>query len=66
MYYRKLGNTGEKVSEVGFGSNRLGECSQPDEHWANLVRKAIDLGVTVLTHRSPTDGAGARRCWDWP
>lgn len=48
MHYRKLGNTGEKVSEVGFGCNRLGESNQPDEHWANLVRKAIDLGVTVF------------------
>jgi aryl-alcohol dehydrogenase-like predicted oxidoreductase len=48
MHYRKLGNTGLEVSEIGFGCNRLGEPDRPAEHWVALVRKAVDLGVTLF------------------
>jgi aryl-alcohol dehydrogenase-like predicted oxidoreductase len=48
MYYRPLGKTGVLVSEVGMGCNRLGQDYAPDEHWAQLVRQAADLGVTVF------------------
>ena len=48
MHYRELGSTGVKVSEVGLGGNRLGESYASDEHWVNLVRRAVDLGVTVF------------------
>jgi len=48
MNYRKLGKTGIMVSEVGMGCNRLGEKSQPNGHWVNLVQHAADLGVTVF------------------
>jgi aryl-alcohol dehydrogenase-like predicted oxidoreductase len=47
MYYRELGATGIRVSEVGMGCNRLGEGGQPDEHWVRLVRHAADLGVNL-------------------
>jgi aryl-alcohol dehydrogenase-like predicted oxidoreductase len=48
MHHRNLGNTGINVSEVGMGGNRLGQDYAPDEHWIALVRRAVDLGVTVF------------------
>ena len=48
MHYRNLGNTGIQVSEVGMGGNRLGQDYAPDEHWIKLVRRAVDLGVTLF------------------
>jgi aryl-alcohol dehydrogenase-like predicted oxidoreductase len=48
MYYRELGRTGVKVSEVGMGGNRLGQDYATDEHWVRLVQRAADLGVTVF------------------
>jgi aryl-alcohol dehydrogenase-like predicted oxidoreductase len=48
VYYRNLGKTGLRVSEVGLGCNRLGEAAQPDEYWVSLVLRAVDLGVNVF------------------
>jgi aryl-alcohol dehydrogenase-like predicted oxidoreductase len=48
MYYRPLGKTGALVSEVGMGCNRLGQDYAADEHWVQLVRRAVELGVTVF------------------
>jgi aryl-alcohol dehydrogenase-like predicted oxidoreductase len=48
MYYRELGSTGARVSEIGMGCNRLGEPDQPDEHWIRLVQRAAELGVNVF------------------
>lgn len=48
MHYRELGHTGLKVSEIGFGSNQLGEDSESDTHWDKLARRAIDLGVNIF------------------
>lgn len=48
MIYRPLGKTGIQVSEIGMGCNRLGEEGPPDQHWIDLVRRAVDLGVTVF------------------
>lgn len=48
MFYRNLGKTGIRVSEVGMGCNRLGEAGQPDEHWVDLARRAADLGVNLF------------------
>lgn len=48
MIYRSLGKTGVRVSEIGMGCNRLGEAGPTDQHWIDLVRRAIDLGVNVF------------------
>ena len=48
MHTRRLGNTGLSVSEIGLGCNRLGESGRPHAHWLDLVRRAVDLGVTVF------------------
>jgi aryl-alcohol dehydrogenase-like predicted oxidoreductase len=45
MHHRNLGKTGLMVSEVGMGCNRLGESIHSDDHWDDLVRRAVDLGV---------------------
>lgn len=48
MNFRKLGNTGLQVSEIGLGSNRLGEKTESDAHWDALTRRALDLGVNIF------------------
>ena len=48
MHYRHFGNTGLELSEVGLGGNRLGQDYAPDEHWIELVHRAVALGVTVF------------------
>jgi aryl-alcohol dehydrogenase-like predicted oxidoreductase len=48
MHYRELGKTGVQVSEVGLGCNRLGQDYASDDHWVTLVRRAVDLGVTLF------------------
>ena len=48
MHYRALGKTGLDVSEVGMGCNRLGDSMHTDEHWDDLVREAVDLGVNIF------------------
>lgn len=48
MHYRELGKTGAQVSEVGLGCNRLGQSYATDDHWVDLVLRAVDLGVTVF------------------
>ena len=48
MHYRKLGNTGLGVSEIGLGSNRLGEKIHDDDHWDALVGRSLVLGVTIF------------------
>ena len=52
MYYRTLGRTGIKVSEISTGCNRLGQEIMPDEHWVALVHKAVALGVNLFDFSS--------------
>lgn len=48
MRTRPFGNTGLHVAEVGMGCNRLAEAQCPESHWIDLVREAVDLGVTIF------------------
>ena len=48
MNFRSLGSTGLDVSEIGLGSNRLGEKIESDEHWDRLTLRAIELGVNIF------------------
>ena len=52
MYYRSLGATGEEVSTVSYGCNRLGEDAS-DTHWDVLVGNAIGLGVFFSYRKWP-------------
>ena len=46
MQYRKLGNTGVKVSAIGLGCAQLGSSST--EYAVQVVRRALDMGVTYF------------------
>jgi predicted aldo/keto reductase-like oxidoreductase len=63
MQYRKLRNTGEKVSVLGFGAMRLptinGENTNIDEKVASeMLRYAIDNGVNYVDTAWPYHGSG--------
>ena len=46
MRYRKLGNTGMKVSVIGLGGVQL--ASSETEYAVKIVRKALELGVNYF------------------
>lgn len=49
MRYRKLGNTGLKVSEVAFGGGAVGGLmtdNEREEEHLRVVRRALELGIT--------------------
>ena len=52
MQYRNFGNTGEKVSALGFGTMRLPvypNTNNIDEDYSKqLIRYAIDNGVNYI------------------
>ena len=54
MIYRTLGRTGEKVSAIGLGGFHIGMPEQTDEQGVQLVRQAVDRGITFLDN-----------CWDY-
>lgn len=59
MKYRRLGRTGLKVSEVGFGGAGIGHVWGPttDAECVAAVRRAVELGVDFFD-TSPMYGAG--------
>lgn len=48
MEYRRLGNSGLKVSLVGLGCNNFGVRTPRVEDTKAIVHKALDLGVNLL------------------
>jgi aryl-alcohol dehydrogenase-like predicted oxidoreductase len=48
MPYRVLGHTGEKVSLLGIGGAHIGEARVPEAVGIQIVRAALDAGVTFL------------------
>lgn len=54
MIYRPLGRTGERVSAIGLGGYHLGQPQLTDDEVVQLVRQAIDRGITFLDN-----------CWDY-
>jgi len=51
---RALGRTGEHVSAIGLGGYHLGKSSLSDEQSIQLIRQAVDRGITFLDN-----------CWDY-
>ena len=54
MIYRTLGRTGERVSAIGLGGYHIGKPSLAEQDSIQLVRQAIDRGITFLDN-----------CWDY-
>ena len=54
MIYRELGSTGEKVSAIGLGGWHLALKTVDEPLAFNLVRTAIDRGITFMDN-----------CWDY-
>lgn len=54
MIYRTLGRTGERVSAIGLGGYHIGKTSIAEADSIQLIRKAIDCGITFLDN-----------CWDY-
>ncbi|AWB44507.1 aldo/keto reductase [Paenibacillus sp. CAA11] len=51
MQYRKLGNTGLKVSEIGYGAWGIGNSGwqgAEDEESLRALHRAVDLGLTFI------------------
>ena len=47
MEYRKLGNSGLKVSEIGLGGNPFGR-SIGEQDSINVIKAALDLGINYI------------------
>jgi uncharacterized protein len=54
MIYRTLGRTGERVSAIGLGGYHIGKASIQEPDAIQLIRKAVDSGITFLDN-----------CWDY-
>jgi aryl-alcohol dehydrogenase-like predicted oxidoreductase len=54
MIYRTLGRTGERVSAIGLGGYHIGRASIPEQDSIQLIRQAIDRGITFMDN-----------CWDY-
>lgn len=48
MNYRKLGNTGVKVSVIGIGTNRFGSEKTSQAEVNRIIDRALDLGINHL------------------
>ena len=51
---RALGRTGERVSSIGLGGYHIGKSSLSDQESIQLIRQAVDRGITFLDN-----------CWDY-
>jgi predicted aldo/keto reductase-like oxidoreductase len=51
---RPLGRTGEHVSCIGLGGYHIGQSKLTDEQSVQLIRQAVDRGITFLDN-----------CWDY-
>ena len=54
MIYRTLGRTGERISSIGLGGYHIGKPSLQEQESIQLVRRAIDHGITFMDN-----------CWDY-
>lgn len=62
MKYKKLGKTGLKVSQFGFGAVQI--CRVPEKGAVDLIRASVDAGINLIdtAHSIPT----VRRYWERP
>ncbi|HSL90193.1 MAG TPA: aldo/keto reductase, partial [Ignavibacteriaceae bacterium] len=48
MIYRDFGNSGFKVSALGFGAGQIGDYNVPEKQVEHLLNAALDLGITLI------------------
>jgi predicted aldo/keto reductase-like oxidoreductase len=48
MIYRTLGRTGERISAIGMGGYHIGLPKVADQESIQLIRRAIDRGITFM------------------
>jgi len=58
MKFQKLGNSGIKISALGFGGNVLTDFFGPveDEQSLKTLNHAVDLGMTFMDTANPYGG----------
>lgn len=48
MEYREYGNSGLKVSIIGFGAGQIGDPSQSEKKIENLLNRVLDSGINLI------------------
>jgi aryl-alcohol dehydrogenase-like predicted oxidoreductase len=48
MIYRDFGNTGLKVSALGFGAGQIGDYNVPEKQVEQLLNAALDSGINLI------------------
>lgn len=48
MIYRNFGNTGLKVSALGFGAGQIGDYNVPEKQVEHLLNAALDSGINLI------------------
>lgn len=48
MIYRNFGNTGIKVSALGFGAGQIGDYNVPEKQVEHLLNTALDSGINLI------------------
>ena len=48
MEYREYGNSGLKVSVVGFGAGQIGNNSQSEKEIEILLNHVLDSGINLI------------------
>jgi len=48
MIYRDFGNTGLKVSALGFGAGQIGDYNVPEKQVEHLLNAALDSGINLI------------------
>ena len=72
MEYRKLGNSGVRVSVIGLGTNRFGSDALPQKEVNNVIDRAMELGINHIDtansyqkgRSEETLGAALKGRWD--
>ena len=48
MIYRNFGNTGLKVSALGFGAREIGDYEVSEKDSETILNKVLDLGINFI------------------
>ena len=48
MIYRNFGNTGLKVSALGFGAGEIGDYAVPEKDSEKILNTVLDLGINLI------------------